>query len=234
LDDEYCATHQGAVPGAHVELSVSDTGTGMPPEVLEHIYEPFFTTKEVGKGTGLGLATVYGIVKQHNGSISVYSEPGHGTLFKILFPVVKDPATVAIRERPRARVAETDVRGGSETILLTEDDRGVRALAQRALEMKGYRILPAADGEEALGVFRQHATEISLAIPDVVLPALSGPALRDELLRLKPRLPILFTTGYSARTERVGLLVDQGHSVLQKPYSPTELARRVREVLDGR
>jgi CheY-like chemotaxis protein len=205
----------------------------MPPEVLEHIYEPFFTTKEVGKGTGLGLATVYGIVKQHRGSIHVYSEPGQGTLFKILFPVAKDAATARVRERSKPRANEIHIRGGTETILLAEDDRGVRRLALRALELRGYRVLHAPDGEEALRIFARHAEEISAAILDVVLPGLTGPALRDALLRIKPSLPILFTTGYSARTERVGSLVEQGHSVLQKPYSPAELARRIREVLDG-
>ena len=233
LDDEYCATHPGVLPDAHVELSVSDTGSGMPPEVLEHIYEPFFTTKEVGKGTGLGLATVYGIVKQHRGSIHVYSEPGQGTLFKILFPVAKDAARARVRERSKPRANEIHIRGGTETILLAEDDRGVRRLALRALELRGYRVLHAPDGEEALRIFARHAEEISAAILDVVLPGLTGPALRDALLRIKPSLPILFTTGYSARTERVGSLVEQGHSVLQKPYSPAELARRIREVLDG-
>jgi signal transduction histidine kinase len=232
LDDDYCASHEGVVPGPHVQLSVSDTGIGMQPEVLEHIYEPFFTTKEVGKGTGLGLATVYGIVKQHKGNIHVYSEPGNGTVFKILFPVTRGSAATRRVEESGGRSSK-EIQGGTETVLLAEDDRGVRRLAIRALERKGYTVLHARDGEQALGIFLEHAAEVSAAVLDVVLPRMSGPALRNELLRLKPGLPVLFTTGYSARAEQVSQLIDSGHGLLQKPYSPSDLVRRVGEVLDG-
>jgi CheY-like chemotaxis protein len=210
---------------------VSDTGVGMSQEVLDHLFEPFFTTKEIGRGTGLGLATVYGIVKQHKGSIHVYSEVGQGSVFTILLPVA--PSRSAVVEVGRAESTERKPPGGTETILLAEDEPGVRRLARRTLELQGYRVLEAANGDEAIGLFRQRGAEISLAVLDVVLPGLAGAALCDELQRLKPGLPILFTTGYSARMEQVGFIAELGHSILQKPYVPNDLARRVREALDG-
>jgi PAS domain S-box-containing protein len=230
LDEDYCAVHEGVHPGPYVQLTVSDSGVGMSQEVLEHIFEPFFTTKELGGGTGLGLATVYGIAKQHKGSIRVYSELGHGTLFTLLLPVAEPSGRAVVSAAAGDSVAQPP-RGGTETLLLAEDDDGVRRLALCALQLNGYRVLEAANGDDALRILAENS-DISLAVLDVVLPGLAGPELRESLLRVKPGLPMVFTTGYSARMDHVAFVIEKGHRVIQKPYSPAELARGVRAALD--
>src|SRR5438552_6113255 len=189
MDESYVRGHPVAHPGPYVMLAVSDTGIGMDAVTQARIFEPFFTTKEAGKGTGLGLATVYGIVKQSGGFIWVYSEPGHGTSFKIYLPRVDEPVARA--------VAAPEVVGGSETVLVVEDVAAVRAVAREMLERHGYTVLEAPDGETALRLAGQHPGVIRLLLADVVLPDVSGRQLADQLLELRPDMKVLFTSGYT-------------------------------------
>jgi CheY-like chemotaxis protein/two-component sensor histidine kinase len=214
------------VPGRYVMLSITDTGVGMPQEVKEKIFEPFFTTKNIG--TGLGLSTVHGIVHQSGGNIWVYSEPGHGTTFKIYLPKVEEELdTLQKRE-------ETDSSPrGSETVLLVEDDQSVRSLAYRLLHQQGYTILEAANGEEALRVVQEHAGEkIHLLFTDVVMPYMNGKELADQLKLLRPDIKVLYTSGYTDNTIVHFGVLNQNISILQKPFSPKSLSQKVREVLD--
>ena len=229
MDEEYCRRHSYARPGPYALLSVSDTGVGMDTATMDHIFEPFFTTKEKGKGTGLGLATVYGVVKQHGGFLHVYSEPSHGSVFRIYFPAgAAEVEKVSAQRRDKSQA----VRGGTETILVAEDHDGLRDTAQITLESLGYRVLLAKDGLEALEVFHAHRDAIALALLDVVMPKLGGPEAYRELSAARPNLPVLFTTGYTAETASLEELLQKGTTVLQKPYSPRQLGRKVREILD--
>jgi two-component system cell cycle sensor histidine kinase/response regulator CckA len=229
LDEEYASAHIGVVPGRYVRLSVSDTGVGIPQEMKEKIFEPFFTTKEKGKGTGLGLSTVYGIVKQIGGNIWVYSEPGHGTTFKIYLPWVEEELdTLHGRD-------ETDsLPMGSETVLLVEDEASVRDLAHRILSQQGYKVLEAANGEEALRVFQEHMGEkIHLLLTDVVMPLMGGKELAERLKILSPDIKVLYTSGYTDDAIVHQGVLNPGTHFLQKPSSPKTLSHKVREVLDG-
>jgi CheY-like chemotaxis protein len=220
LDDSYCRFYPYVSPGRYAVLSVSDTGVGMDGETRERIFEPFFTTKERGKGTGIGLATVYGIVKQHGGFIHVYSEPGQGSLFRIYLPGMEGAS--------KAAPSFAEMRG-SETILLAEDHDGIREMARQALVSLGYRVLSACDGEQALLLCEKEVS--ALAILDVIMPKWSGSAAAEKLLERYDRLPILFTSGYSQDSENVASTA-AGARYLQKPYSPTTLGYMVREILD--
>ncbi|MFP4308139.1 MAG: response regulator [Desulfococcaceae bacterium] len=214
-------------PGRFVVLSVSDTGCGISAEVRDRIFEPFFSTKEVGKGTGLGLATVYGIVKQHEGFIEVASAGASGTQFDIYLP-----AGVPGEEAPE-ELSETTAApgGGGETILLAEDDEMVRKLATRILERAGYRVLTARDGDEALERFRRHMDEIGLSILDVVMPRRSGRAVYDQIHALRPDLPILFVSGYSYNILEAGGVYPEEYEVLPKPFRKEDLLERVNRLL---
>jgi CheY-like chemotaxis protein len=228
LDGEYARTHVSVTTGPYVRLSVSDTGVGIPLEVKEKVFEPFFTTKEKGKGTGLGLSTVYGIVKQSGGNIWVYSEPAHGTTFKIYLPrVEEDLDTLHGRD-------ETDfLPKGSETVLLVEDEPPVRDLALRLLNQQGYKVLEAGNGEEALRVVQEHIGEkIHLLLTDVVMPQMGGKELANQLKLLRPDVKVLYTSGYTDDAIVHHGVLEAGTHFLQKPFSPVALAQKVREVLD--
>jgi CheY-like chemotaxis protein len=207
-------------------LAMSDTGCGMTPDVMAHIFEPFYTTKAVGQGTGLGLAMVHGIVQQSGGCIHVYSEPDRGTTFKIYLPAVAE-------QIPKQGEAVLQIGPkGTETILLVEDDEGVRGLALMSLSMHGYRVLTANDGKDALRVVQAHPGVIDLVLTDVVMPNVSGPELAQVLRARKPRIKFLFMSGYTDDSVvRHGLLQAEV-SFIQKPYTPLGLARKVRQVLD--
>jgi len=212
-----------------VMLAISDTGAGMDMETQQRIFEPFFTTKRLGSGTGLGLATVYGIVKQSDGYIWLYSEPGRGTTFKIYLPRVDEslPAVAA-----PAASAPAPARGGGETLLVVEDSEGLRSLICEVLEQQGYTVLHASHGEEAVGVARQHRRAIHLLLTDVVMPRLGGKALAEQLRTLQPAIRVLFMSGYpDGVISRMGIL-DTGVTLLEKPFTSSRLARAVRDALD--
>ena len=228
LDKEYARTHIGVVPGRYVRLSVSDTGFGMSQEISEKVFEPFFTTKDKGKGTGLGLSTVYGIVRQSGGNIWVYSEPGHGTTFKIYLPRVEEELdTLHGRD-------ETDsLPRGTETVLLVEDEPSVRNLAHHLLHQQGYKVLEATNGEEALRVNQEHVGEtIHLLLTDVVMPQMGGKELADQLKILRPGIKVLYASGYTDDAIVHHGVLEPGTHFLQKPFSLKTLSHKVREVLD--
>jgi two-component system, cell cycle sensor histidine kinase and response regulator CckA len=226
LDDDYVRSHVGAQPGAHVLMSVTDTGTGLAPDVQPHIFEPFFTTKSKGHGTGLGLATVYGIVKQSGGSIWVESEPAVGTTFKLYFPVSSEEPTPI-----QARAVTSNLRG-SETVLVVEDEPTLRGLDRNILEHYGYRVLVAGDVAEALSVCASHADHIHVVVTDVVLPDGSGRTIGDWVLRHRQGTRVIYMSGYTDDAiVRHGIL-DMDTLFLQKPFTPADLARKVREILE--
>jgi two-component system, cell cycle sensor histidine kinase and response regulator CckA len=227
LDEGYARAHISVEPGHYVLLCLTDTGSGMSPQVRERLFEPFFTTKEKGKGTGLGLSTVYGIMKQSGGQIWVYSEPGHGTTFKIYMPRIDREADLLPRRDDRVSMLF-----GNETILLVEDEPSVRTLAARVLRNQGYKVLEAVNGSEALQIANMHKARIHLLLTDVVMPEVGGKDLYDQLKPLRPDIKVLFTSGYTdnAIVHQGQLTVDA--AFLQKPFSPIFLTHKVREILD--
>jgi CheY-like chemotaxis protein len=225
--DEASARELALQPGAFVTLTVGDNGIGMDGSTLSRIFEPFFTTKERGKGTGLGLSMVYGIVKQSGGSISVASEPGKGTTFKIYLPRIDEPV-VEIQEKQ----AEPGRLLGSETVLVVEDEEAVRNLTCHALRKYGYGVVEAANGGEALLACEEHPDPIPLMITDVVMPHMSGRDLAARLHQLHPEMQVLFMSGYTDDAiVRHGLL-DAAVSFIQKPFTPSGLVEKVRQMLD--
>ncbi|MFO7598677.1 MAG: PAS domain S-box protein [Candidatus Desulfacyla sp.] len=226
LNEAYRAEHAGAVPGEYVMLAVSDAGCGMDRETLENIFEPFFTTKDREKGTGLGLATVYGIVKQNNGFIGVESEPGRGTAFRIYLPRHGEE----VEEKVEAVETETP-QGRGETILIVEDDAPVLQLAQRVLENLGYAVLTSASPAEAITTAREYQGEIHLLMTDVVLPEMSGKELAGEISRIRPAIRTLYMSGYTADVIAHHGVLDEGVQFIGKPFMPDILARKVREAL---
>ncbi|MEX2156899.1 MAG: ATP-binding protein [Gemmatimonadales bacterium] len=227
LDETFTQAHLGAVAGSYAMVAVTDTGAGMDATVQAHLFEPFFTTKEVGKGTGLGLATVYGIVKQSDGYISVYTEPGKGSSFKVYLPRTETPKGAATAP------AKPGAARGSETVLVVEDEPAVLTLSRRALETQGYVVLAAADGAAALRVVERHGGTIHLLLTDVVMPGLSGRELADQLQARRPGIRVLYMSGYPGdAVVQHGTLLP-GSAFLQKPFSPDGLARKVRDVLDA-
>ena len=227
LHEEYVQRHFSLQPGSYVMLAISDIGCGMDEETLSHIFEPFFTTKEPGKGTGLGLSTVYGIVQQSGGSICVYSEPGRGTTFKIYLPRIVDSVA-----EPEEKRSEPEGPRGSETILVVEDDEIVLRLTCQALRRYGYLVIEAANGDEALLACERHVGTISLIITDVVMPQISGPELAAKLHPLHPETQVLYMSGYTEdAVVRHGFL-GSALFFLQKPFSPSLLVNKVRDILD--
>ncbi len=227
LDEAYCRFYPHVAAGRYAVISVSDTGMGMEAETKERIFEPFFTTKEPGKGTGMGLATVYGIVKQHGGFTHVYSEPGQGSLFRIYLPTTTQGETSPTSAPAQGGTAQ-DLRG-TEIILIAEDHESIREMARQSLLHLGYKVLSAGDGEEALRLVEQERP--ALAVLDVIMPKLGGTAVATQLTERFPDLPVIFTSGYSQ--DAANLPRGAGRmTYLQKPYSPTALSKLVRNVLD--
>jgi two-component system cell cycle sensor histidine kinase/response regulator CckA len=228
LDEHYCKIHLGSKPGHYVKLSISDTGHGMDKETLKHIFDPFYTTKEIGKGTGLGLAMVYGIVKSHNGYIMCYSEPGEGTTFKIYFPVIKKEI-----ESLEPKEETFPVKGGNETILLVDDEEAIRELGKDILTGFGYTVLMASDGETALEIYRENKKEISLAILDIIMPGMGGRKCLEELLKINPELRIIIASGYSMNGPGKKVLKAGAKDFISKPYNINQILKAVRETLDN-
>lgn len=228
FDEGYCAMNQGFIPGEFVKLAVSDDGTGMDTETLNKIFEPFFSTKGIGRGTGLGLATVYGIAKQNNGFINVYSEPGRGTTFKIYLPRI-DGETVGICSRSGAEIA----RGHGETVLVVEDEIANLKMAEKMLKELGYRVLSANSPMEAVALAGHHSKAIDLVLTDVIMPELNGHDLALRLRDLVPGLRVLFMSGYTANVIVHRGVLDENVFLLQKPFAVKELAAKVREVLSA-
>jgi PAS domain S-box-containing protein len=233
LDAQYCADHPGFVPGDYALLAISDDGVGMDRETQARLFEPYFTTKKVGKGTGLGLATVYGIVKQNSGFIDVSSEPGHGTTFAIYLPRLDamSSSVAAVVETLPTDQMERD-RGGRETILLVEDEAAILKLASRMLESKGYCVLSASTPAQAIALAAQHPDEIHLLITDVVMPEMNGRELAERLQQRHPTLRRLFMSGYTADVIARHGVLDAGVHFVQKPFSVADLALKVREALE--
>jgi CheY-like chemotaxis protein len=217
--------HDFAEPGEYAVLSVSDNGTGISDADRQRIFEPFFSTKPVGKGTGLGLSILYGIVKQHHGDISVYSEPGIGTTFKVYLPIIRqhgqaaDPSSLDSAE------------GGSETILMAEDNEEVRAMVKEVLVAGGYRVILANDGEEAITKFLDHADEIDFVLLDVVMPRINGKEVYDTIKSIRPEVKALFMSGYTADIINQKGILEEGIHYISKPLTPDALLRKVREVI---
>jgi two-component system cell cycle sensor histidine kinase/response regulator CckA len=227
LDDSYVRAWPEARPGEHVLLAVSDTGCGMDRATQARIFEPFFTTKGPEKGTGLGLATVYGIVKQSGGHIQVYSEPGIGTTFKIYLPRVQETAA-STKPQPNTKAMPR----GNETVLLVEDEDALRTLSRRLLERNGYHVLEARHSGEALSICENEKETIHLLITDVVMPVMGGRELADRLLPLRPGMKVLYVSGYTDDAIIHHGVLNHDMPFLAKPFGPESLARKVREVLD--
>ena len=225
IDAAFAQRYDGANCGPYVALTVQDTGCGMTADVLAHVFEPFFTTKPRGKGTGLGLATVYGIVKQSGGFIAVDSEPGAGTAIRIHLPAVAET-------KPQKAAAQSRVLGGTETILLAEDEKGLRRLIARTLELYGYTVLQSRDVAHAAELAAQHAGEIDLLLSDVIMPGMSGPDLAQHIKGLRPSIKILYVSGFTNRALSDLGFASPNTCFLAKPFTPEALAGKVRECLD--
>jgi CheY-like chemotaxis protein len=231
IDDAYAAANPDAAAGQYVVVAVSDTGSGMPPEIVDRAFEPFFTTKGVGHGTGLGLSQIYGYLKQSGGHAKIYSEIGSGTTVKLYLPREMggaEPVKAAPEKLPEALAAGRP----EETILVVEDEAGVRSTAVEALRELGYTVLECGSGAEALTLLEERK-DIQLLFTDVVMPGMTGRELADEVARRKPGIKVLYTTGYTPNAIVHGGRLDAGVSLLPKPYNSEELSRKIRKVLDG-
>lgn len=228
LGEEYCKTNPTAIPGEYVMLNIADTGCGMGKETMEHIYEPFFTTKQVGKGTGLGLAMAYGIVESHGGYITSYSKPDEGTNFRIYFPVLKADIEVQASEKKKE-----EIQGGSETILLVDDEENVLDIAKSTLEHFGYTAITAESGEDAIEIFRKSNPYPDLVILDVGMPGMGGHKCLRELLKIYPEIKVIIASGYS-ENGKVEKTVESGAAgFIAKPFRLADMLKKVREVLNS-
>ena len=227
IDETYARQHPSTKPGRYVMLTVSDTGSGMDLETQSHIFEPFFSTKGPGQGTGLGLSTVFGIVRQSGGTIAVYSELGRGTTFKIHFPRCDEAPVVVQQEKAKM------LRGGTETILLVDDAAPLRVLTRRLLEDCGYTVLDSGDPSEALCIAGEHKGSLPLMITDVVMPGFSGSVLAERLAAVRPETKVLYTSGYADDAGVQLRVPGQDYAFLEKPFTRDDLIRKVRELLDS-
>mgnify|MGYP000194567862 CR=1 FL=1 len=227
FDAEYCLNHPGVSSGEFVMLSVSDTGCGMSRDILDKIFEPFFTTKEAGKGTGLGLATVYGVVQQNNGFINVYSEPGHGTTFKVYLP--KQQGRIISKHAKTQSKAPT---GKGEKVLVVEDDKTILSLIERILSRLNYNVLATQHPSEALEIAAAAKGDIALLITDVVLPEMNGRDLAQKILSQFPKTKCLFMSGYTPDVVATKGIQGKAFAFIQKPFSFSDLASKVRAALD--
>lgn len=226
MGDDFIRTHGYGAVGRYGMLAIKDTGAGMDEATTAHIFEPFFTTKEVGKGTGLGLAIVYGIIKQHNGFITVDSKPGRGTAFRIYLPLIhEEKVPLPVAEETRS------VTGGAETLLIVEDDPEVRNLTRTLLETYGYGVIEAVDGEDAVAKFAQHKDDIKLVIMDVVMPKMNGKEAFNEMCRILPGVKALFTSGYTPNVVHKKGVLMEGVNFIPKPSTPRDLLKKIREIL---
>jgi two-component system, cell cycle sensor histidine kinase and response regulator CckA len=226
LDEAYASEHVFVKPGRYVMLSFSDTGCGMDKDTQTHIFEPFFTTKSPGEGTGLGLSTVYGIVKQNDGYVRVYSEPDKGTTFKIYFPAAASTGPVASRTQ-----APAALRRGSETVLLVEDEDAMRQLARECLEASGYAVLVAPNGEAAIEIAKKHRGSIELVLTDVIMPGISGRELARTLTAIRPEAKILYMSGYPNDLIAQHGLLDPDTILVEKPFTFHSLLTKLRQAL---
>ena len=227
LDQEFCQTHMGAKAGDFVLLTVSDTGHGMDKATVEHIFEPFYTTKGIGQGTGLGLAMVYGTIKNHQGYINCYSEVGQGTAFKIYLPAIEQKAEIFRAEKTAA------IQGGHETILVVDDEEWVREVAVEILEQYGYQVESAPDGERALEIYSEGKDEIDLVLLDLGMPGMGGKKCLERLVKFDPDVKVVIASGYSAdgqvkETHKIG-----ARGFIGKPYRLEDMLKKVREALDS-
>lgn len=228
IDKEYCSIHPDAQPGEYVMLAVSDNGSGMDEKTKSHLFEPFFTTKPKGQGTGLGLATSYGAIKQAGGFVEVYSEEGKGTSFKIYFPAVIDEPEYSITNTPPMEMI-----CGTETIFIVEDEKNVREMAIRILSRLGYKILQAPNGREALNLAESYKDNIDLLLTDVIMPGMNGRELAQRMLPVHPEMKVLYTSGYTENAIAHHGIIDAGLNFIGKPYTPQSLSIKLRQVLSS-
>ena len=225
LDDTTCAAYQ-TEPGPYAKVSVTDSGIGMAPSIRQQIFDPFFTTKDKVRGTGLGLASAYGIIKNHGGMITVDSEVGHGTTFTIYLPL-------SGQEVPQEEAREEGLIKGNETILLIDDEAMILDVGQAMLKKLGYQVISADNGEKALEVVRQEGRRIDLVILDLIMPGMDGGATFDRIRELVPELPVIIASGYAMDGKAADILARGGNGFMQKPFTIRELSKKVREVIDG-
>jgi signal transduction histidine kinase/CheY-like chemotaxis protein len=230
LDQEFCKRYAEVKPGDYVLLSMADTGHGMEKETLEHIFDPFYTTKEVGKGTGLGLAIVYGIVKNHEGYVMCYSRPESGTSFRIYLPASE--ALIENEEAVESLEAKSPAMGGNETILLVDDEKFIRELGVDVLGQAGYTVLTASNGEQALEVYRREKERIDLVVLDLIMPGMGGSKCLEELRKITPEAKVLIASGYSLDASSKGALEAGAAVFINKPYDTKQLLELVRKILD--
>ena len=228
IDEEFIRMHGYGAPGSHVMLTVTDNGIGMDEATRQRIFEPFFTTKDTSKGTGLGLSIIYGIITQHNGHISVYSEPGQGTTFKILLPLMADKVLLT-----EANTCHQPFFGGKEIILVVDDEAQIRQYLELFLTTLGYQVLLAQDGQEAIQVFAEKSDKVDLVLMDMIMPNKNAKEAAIEIRKIKGGVKILYTSGYPYDLANDGMLLEAGAQLIMKPVTPTDLAQRIRASLDG-